>query len=299
MLANNTGKAYNGFRPALDMTNSILEPKVLFNAYKARVIADGGYIPDEAGCLGRFDFLMGSGMYEHAVTCSVPAYGLKVDANGDVQTVYSLISQAADLIAVQQGVGDTIKYDAATQSVSVRVTSGGGWYLKSRENLRIQKGRTYMIAGRLSDSYNADNLGLTVGISLSNLPLAYLRTMITNGQATTESWRYGSRDSAWTGSAAGGAVNAATTTYADYVPSAGLFRVDQGVISGYTRGRLEKEGQAVTGKLADLVSFTAPIIVGAAMAGGTVGACFGTMKDIIFLHTAEEADAVQASRLGM
>ncbi|MNL76731.1 hypothetical protein D3C87_2027470 [compost metagenome] len=75
--------------------------------------------------------------------------------------------------------------------------------------------------------------------------------------------------------------------------------MDEGIIYGYTRGKLDKQGSSVTGKLADLVSFTAPIIVGAPMAGGAVGACFGTMKDMIFLHTAEEANAIQASRLGM
>lgn len=51
-----TGKGYYGFRTALDLSDSILDPQALFNAYKARVVADGGTIPDESGCLDRFHF---------------------------------------------------------------------------------------------------------------------------------------------------------------------------------------------------------------------------------------------------
>ncbi|WP_195892046.1 hypothetical protein, partial [Serratia marcescens] len=93
---------------------------------------------------------------------------------------------------------------------------------------------------------------------------------------------------------------AATSIYADYVPSAGLFKVASGVIEGYEKGKLSVTSSvAATGKLADLSSFTAPLLVGGTQGSGSVGACYGAFKDVLFLHTADESDAVLASRLGM
>ncbi|VFS20905.1 Uncharacterised protein [Serratia liquefaciens] len=79
-------------------------------------------------------------------------------------------------------------------------------------------------------------LGMTIGISLSNLPLAYMRTMITNQQAITEAWRFGTRDSAWTGLLPVGLLVRQQRRNADYVPAAGLFKVDEGVVYGIRAG---------------------------------------------------------------
>ncbi|HEN7343340.1 TPA: hypothetical protein U7N74_005163, partial [Serratia marcescens] len=103
VAVNQTGKAYYGFRTALDLSASILDPQALFAAYKARVVADGGTIPDEAGCLARFSFLLNNGMYEKTTICAAPAFGLKVDGSGNVQTIYNLLGDSGDLIAGSQG----------------------------------------------------------------------------------------------------------------------------------------------------------------------------------------------------
>lgn len=300
MSALSTGKAYNGFRRAMDMSAVILDPQALFNAYKARVAADGGTIPDEAGCLARFDFLLNNSMYDRATVCAAPAFGLKVDGSGNVQTVYNMLSASGDLLAGSQGTPPLpMTYDANARAVIIQVTSGGGWFLKSRANQIIQKGATYLIAGRMSDLFRADNNGITAGYNINNLPMAYLRTMITNGNTTTESWRYGSRDSGWP-AANGNALNAATAIYADYVPSAGLFKVSSGVIEGYEKGKLlASSTQSVTGKLADLSSYTAPLLIGGTQSASSVGACYGAFMDMLCLHTADESDAILASRLGM
>ncbi|HEJ7150512.1 TPA: hypothetical protein SMI21_001903 [Serratia marcescens] len=297
----NTGKSYSGFRPALDLSASILDPSALFSAYKTRVVADGGSIPDEPGCLTRFEFLVNNGMYSRATFCAAPAFGLKVDGAGNVQTVYNLLGSAGDLIAGSQGTPPLpMTYDATARAVIIQVTSGGGWYLKSRTNLVIQKSSTYLIAGRMSDLNRADNNGITAGYNLTGLPMAYLRTMITNNSAVTEAWRYGSRDSAWP-AGSGGALNAATNIYADYVPSAGLFKVAQGVIEGYEKGKfLAASAPAATGKLADLSSYTTPMLIGGTqLANNIVSACYGAFQDMLCLHTADESDAILASRLGM
>ncbi|HEJ0402049.1 TPA: hypothetical protein SLO59_001333 [Serratia marcescens] len=297
----NTGKSYSGFRPALDLSASILDPSALFSAYKARIVADGGTVPDESGCLARFEFLVNNGMYSRATFCAAPAFGLKVDGAGNVQTVYNLLGSAGDLIAGSQGTPPLpMTYDATARAVIIQVTSGGGWYLKSRTNLVIQKSSTYLIAGRMSDLNRADNNGITAGYNLTGLPMAYLRTMITNNSAVTEAWRYGSRDSAWP-AGSGGALNAATNIYADYVPSAGLFKVAQGVIEGYEKGKLlATSAPAATGKLTDLSSYTTPMLIGGTqLANNIVSACYGAFMDILCLHTADESDAILASRLGM
>ncbi|MBY4847837.1 hypothetical protein L8N14_007150 [Serratia marcescens] len=297
----NTGKSYSGFRPALDLSASILDPSALFSAYKARVVADGGSIPDEPGCLARFGFLVNNGMYSRATFCAAPAFGLKVDGAGNVQTVYNLLGAAGDLIAGSQGTPPLpMTYDATARAVIIQITSSGGWYLKSRTNLVIHKGSTYLIAGRMSDLNRADNNGITASYNLTGLPMAYIRTMITNNSAVTEAWRYGSRDSAWP-AGSGGAIIAATNIYADYVPSAGLFKVDQGVIEGYEKGKLlATSAPAATGKLADLSSYTTPMLIGGTqLANNIVSACYGAFQDMLCLHTADESDAILASRLGM
>ncbi|HIE6479568.1 TPA: hypothetical protein ACXM66_002893 [Serratia marcescens] len=300
VAVNQTGKAYYGFRTALDLSASILDPQALFAAYKARVVADGGTIPDEAGCLARFSFLLNNGMYEKATICAAPAFGLKVDGSGNVQTIYNLLGDSGDLIAGSQGTPPrAMTYDATARAVIIQVTSGGGRFLKSRSNQIIQKGKSYLIAGRMSDLDRADNNGITAGYNINNLALAYFRTMITNNQGTTEAWRYGTRDSAWP-AGTGGAIYAATSVYADYVPSAGLFKVEQGIIEGYEKGKLlANSDPAVTGKLADLSSSTAPLLIGGAQTASGVAACYGAFMDILCLHTADESDAILASRLGM
>ncbi|MEN4076038.1 hypothetical protein [Serratia marcescens] len=301
VAVNQTGKAYYGFRPALDLSASILDPQALFAAYKARVVADGGSIPDEPGCLARFGFLVNNGMYSRATFCAAPAFGLKVDGAGNVQTVYNLLGAEGDLIAGSQGTPPLpMTYDATARAVIIQITSSGGWYLKSRTNLVIHKGSTYLLAGRMSDLYRADNNGITAGYNLTGLPMAYLRTMITNGNTTTESWRYGTRDSAWP-AGTGGAIGVATSIYADYVPSAGLFKVAVGVIEGYEKGKLLAPSvPSATGKLADLSSYTTPMLIGGTqLANNIVSACYGAFQDMLCLHTADESDAILASRLGM
>ncbi|HGM6808154.1 TPA: hypothetical protein ACKP8U_004618 [Serratia marcescens] len=300
VAVNQTGKAYYGFRTALDLSASILDPQALFAAYKARVVADGGTIPDEAGCLARFSFLLNNGMYEKTTICAAPAFGLKVDGSGNVQTIYNLLGDSGDLIAGSQGTPPrAMTYDATARSVIIQVTSSGGRFLKSRANQIIQKGKSYLIAGRMSDLDRADNNGITAGYNINNLALAYFRTMITNNQGKTEAWRYGTRDSAWP-AGTGGAIYAATNVYADYVPSAGLFKVASGVVDGYEKGKLlANSDPAATGKLADLSSSMAPLLIGGGQTAGGVAACYGAFMDILCLHTADESDAILASRLGM
>ncbi|MGP3297513.1 hypothetical protein, partial [Serratia marcescens] len=62
---------------------------------------------------------------------------------------------------------------------------------------------------------------------------------------------------------------------------------------------LANSDPAATGKLADLSSSTAPLLIGGAQTASGVAACYGAFMDILCLHTADESDAILASRLGM
>ncbi|ENP0658788.1 hypothetical protein [Serratia marcescens] len=297
VAAINTGKAYTGFRPALDLSASILDPQALFASYKSRVLADGGHIPDESGCIERFKFLLLNAMFERTVVSLTPAFGIKTDSAGNVLTVYNLLGEAGDLLAVSKGTPPgPMLYDTSTRSINVQITSNGGTWLQSRGSIVMQKAATYLLAGCMSDSSRADGNGLTFGYPIGSLPMAYMRTMITNNQAITESWRFGTRDSGWPADV-GGALMVAATLYEDYVPAAGLFDVTSGVITGYEKGKFAMKTTSSTGALADLRDRTAALVVGTP--GSTTTGCYGTFRDMLHLHSASEADAVLASRLGI
>ncbi|MGG8284922.1 hypothetical protein, partial [Klebsiella sp. 141240] len=124
VAAINTGKVYSGARAALDLSSSILDPVVLFQNYKARITADGGHIPDEAGCLERFRFLLLNGMYERTAVSVTPAFGIKTDGSGNVQTIYNLTGENGDLLAVANGVPpEQMLYNPTSRSVNVRISS--------------------------------------------------------------------------------------------------------------------------------------------------------------------------------
>lgn len=297
VAAINTGKVYSGARAALDLSSSILDPVVLFQNYKTRITADGGHIPDEAGCLERFRFLLLNGMYERTAVSVTPAFGIKTDGSGNVQTIYNLTGENGDLLAAANGVPpEQMLYDPTSRSVNVRISSAGGNRLLSRGQIMVQKSSSYLIAGCMSDTNRTDGNGLTLGYAVNGLAMAYMRTMIINNETTAESWRFGTRDSGWP-AGNGGAVLVNSNHYEDYVPAAGLFKVAAGKVEGYERGKLSMTASSVTGSLADLRGRQFQLVIGI-VGSGSVG-CEGTFRDVLQLHTASEADGVLTSRIGM
>ncbi|MGP2846369.1 hypothetical protein ACTVKH_00810 [Serratia marcescens] len=301
-LGFNSGAPYPwGGRPALKLSAYVLDDQAIFNAHKARVLADGGVIPDEAGCMARITWLLDNDIYGKVESAINPAFGVKMNANREVSKLYSLFAND-DYISVMQGDGAQVLYDDSGDApgVIIKISSSGGAYLRSEKNHRVQRSGQYAISGRMADNDRADSLGILVGISIAGLPMAYLRTQITNQQKDIEAWRYGTRDSTWNGSGVNGiAMGAVRTPYADYVPSAALFDVAGGEIRGYEAGELKARDTSTTGRLADLTPFPQPIYVGSTFTGGKVNPCYGTLREAIFLHTADDSDAVALSKLGM
>lgn len=72
-------------------------------AYKARVLADGGEIIDEAETLSAFKFLINQGVYGIARTFVGAKYGMKRNASGHITKLYSLDGE--DLVAFNLGAG--------------------------------------------------------------------------------------------------------------------------------------------------------------------------------------------------
>lgn len=293
--------ATNSGYALLKLSDYVLDENAIFAAHKARVLADGGIIPDEVGCLERITWLLDNGLYRKMESMINPAFGVKMNEEREVSKLYSF-KAGDDYVSLMQGTGEAVIYEDSEgmPGVTVKITSNGGAYLRSEKNHRVQRGRQYAIGGRLSDKDKADVLGISAGVSINGLQMAYLRTQITNNQKDIEAWRYGTRDGVWTGSGpSGAAIGAVRRPYADYIPSAALFDVDGGEVRGYESGALKARDAAATGTLADLTAFAVPIYVGSTFANGLVQPCYGTLRDVIFLHTADDADAALLSRLGM
>ena len=72
-------------------------------AYKARVLADGGEIINEAETLSAFQFLISQGIYGIARIFIGAKYGMKRNASGHITKLYSLDGE--DLVAFNLGVG--------------------------------------------------------------------------------------------------------------------------------------------------------------------------------------------------
>lgn len=74
-----------------------------FDVYKARVLADGGVIKDEARTLKAFNLLFASKMYGNMNTAVSGTFGVKLDTNGGITKLYAI--DGTDLIGVTYGTG--------------------------------------------------------------------------------------------------------------------------------------------------------------------------------------------------
>ncbi|HFP7035865.1 TPA: hypothetical protein ACHKB2_002255 [Acinetobacter baumannii] len=73
------------------------DPATEFNSYKARVLADGGEVMNDADTLAAFKYLINSGIYGIARTFVGSKFGIKRDSNGSVLKLYAL--DGIDLVA--------------------------------------------------------------------------------------------------------------------------------------------------------------------------------------------------------
>ncbi|MDO7421710.1 hypothetical protein Q5X32_04245 [Acinetobacter baumannii] len=104
----------------------VTKPSDAFAAYKARVLADGGVIQDEAATLKAFEYLITNGLYGATKTWVSSKFGLKLDSDGSIYKAYSI--DGADLVGKVFGTGSYPKLlegEITFSNLRADATNGG------------------------------------------------------------------------------------------------------------------------------------------------------------------------------
>lgn len=127
-----------------------------FDAYKARVIADGGVIKDEARTLSAFNMLFNNKMYGNMNTAVSGTFGVKLDTNSGITKLYAI--DGTDLIGTAYGTGVLPKLDANNNidfSSNVSTDNVNGAMFSTASKLTLSK------MGRFGYAINAKTLKST------------------------------------------------------------------------------------------------------------------------------------------
>jgi|GEM_PF-3123647 len=142
----------------------ITTAQVAFDAYKARVLADGGVINDEAVTLNAFNFMFANKIMGKVNTFISPKFGVKLDGVGGVLKAYSLDGE--DMIGRVFGTGtlpkivdNHFKFNPALSAVE---TSNGAILTTERKSVRTNKNRHLQ-------AFKIKNIGSTAGVPISQL----------------------------------------------------------------------------------------------------------------------------------
>ncbi|MCF4552252.1 hypothetical protein L1Z56_05985 [Acinetobacter baumannii] len=124
----------NNFGPYLSL---VTKPSDAFAAYKARVLADGGAIQDEAATLKAFEYLINNGLYGATKTWVSSKFGLKLDSDGSIYKAYSV--DGADLVGKTFGTGNYPKLlEGEITFSNVRSDATNGGILTTELPLKLQ-----------------------------------------------------------------------------------------------------------------------------------------------------------------
>lgn len=291
-------EAEPGALVGFDLSGYIESAAKYLAVHKARVIADGGYIPDENKTLDEFNFIIDKGVSERISAYPFVSGGVKVDNDGNVLKVYSLFGPdfIPVMVAGSASPLPTIKLDSSGEMFGVRITlNNGGYYLRSEIPVVMQKsaGKQWLLSGRMKDYNLLDSAGITIGWGVGSATYAFMETRKT--AAISNPWKYVCTHKLPV--AAGSYVAATQTPYADFVHSAGLFDSIAGKVFGYQDGSLAQVGSSDTGVLADMTGLNNYLWIGPtylAQAGG-VNVCDGIFSVARCMSMATEKDAIALS----
>lgn len=129
-------------------------PTTEFNAYKARVLADGGEVMNDADTLAAFKYLIDSGIYGIARTFVGSKFGIKRDSNGSVLKLYAL--DGIDLVA----------YNINNSALPVTIVNNELSFNNIVQSGSSQTSGTIFIS---SEKIAARGRGLVLGIKGSNI----------------------------------------------------------------------------------------------------------------------------------
>ncbi|MFP7605160.1 hypothetical protein [Serratia quinivorans] len=246
-----------GALQGIDMTGYRINPELLYATHRARVIADGGFIPDEADTLEEFKFIANNGFYSRVSAWPSVNAGLKVDQDNHVLKVYSLVGPDFIPVTVEGSVNPPAKItiDTSGSRRAIRVVlNNGGTYLRSETAVAVQSvtNAPWLLSARMRDLNIADNAGLTLGWGVANATYAFMETRRT--PTISNPWKYVATNIIPV--ASGSYVAATHSPYADFANSAGLFDPMNGVVSGYQDGSITQQGTSSNGHLADFAGLT-------------------------------------------
>lgn len=120
-----------------------------FDKYKARVMADGGVIKDEARTLAAFNLLFTSKMYGNMNTCVSGTFGVKTTGT-DINKLYAI--DGLDLTSVKFGTGSLPTLTAENNiSFSTNAATVNGGMFTTANQLIVSKIGTFGYMTRLSE----------------------------------------------------------------------------------------------------------------------------------------------------
>lgn len=124
-------------------------PQAEFDKYKARVIADGGVIRDEARTLRAFESLFNAKMYGNINSFISGSFGIKLTDDNHIQKAYAI--DGSDLIAQVYGSGSlpTLTTDDAIDFGSNTASNTNGALLTTAEQIKVSKANSHGIGLRL------------------------------------------------------------------------------------------------------------------------------------------------------
>lgn len=157
-------KPTTGNRTLLPFT--IFNPQTIFNAHKARVVADGGVILNEGSLLDEITFLVGEGLWEYVTFYASPEWGIKYDADGtSVLKMYGL--GPTDFVAYD--VGRTLKrpitLDTSVSPPKIKMWVWDGGSLMRAEKLvtaQYSKNNPYLFSAIMDDTESSDAAGISI-----------------------------------------------------------------------------------------------------------------------------------------
>ena len=129
---------YSGTKKLKSATVMSMTSQQYFDAYKARVLADGGVVIDETKTKATIDFLFANDLIGRTNVLVSANYGLRKDANNKVDKLYSI--SGSDVVAKSYGTGVLPLFNASEVMIDVVATASdnnNGTVFKTEKPVRV------------------------------------------------------------------------------------------------------------------------------------------------------------------
>lgn len=135
-----------------------------FDKYKARVLADGGVIKDEARTLAAFNLLFDTKMYGNMNTAVSGTFGVKMNGSG-IAKLYSLDGE--DLVGVVYGTGSlpTLDVNNNISFAANSTTVNGGMFSTATKKI-LSKAGNFGFVVKVDSSSTTSELTTVAAVSL-------------------------------------------------------------------------------------------------------------------------------------